>query len=80
MRTKKTPLSSFRLVVARSADSDLRGRGDCTLASDAFALYRRLGEASQWTVEIFDLRAGCEKRITGAELEALAACEQKDHR
>lgn len=67
---------SFRLVVRVSGDRGLLGVGEYELASDAFALYRRVTRTRARIERIVDLRDGEEKPISGAELEALALRER----
>jgi len=67
---------SFHLIVQLPGNSKLRGHSDCSLACDAFPLYRRLARTSVRVVEIFDLRGGERRPITGAELEAIAQQER----
>ena len=66
---------SFRLIVRLSGDGT-PGHGDCALASDALALYRRLGRTRVRVEEILDLRRGGKARISSAELEAIALRER----
>ena len=67
---------SFRLIVRLSGDRGTPGHGDCALASDALALYRRLGRTRVRVEEILDLRRGGKARISSAELEAIALRER----
>jgi hypothetical protein len=69
---------SFRLIVRLSGDRGTPGYGDCALASDALALYRRLGRTRVRVEEILDLRRGREMQISGPELEAIALRERCD--
>ena len=69
---------SFRLIVRLSGDRGTPGYGDCPLASDALALYRRLARTRVRVEEIIDLRRGQETRISGPELEAIALRERCD--
>ncbi len=72
------PSMSFRLTVRLPGNRGMHGHGECALASDAFALYRRVAKARQWAVEILVLRDGEERRISGPELEAIAVREHLD--
>jgi hypothetical protein len=67
---------SFRLIVRLPGDRGMPGYSDCTLASDAFAIYRHLARTRVRVEEILDLRLGHETRITGLELEAIALRER----
>ena len=69
---------SFRLIVRLPGEDGLPGTGDCELASDAFALYRRLARTRLRVEEILDLRAGERRPITASELEAIAQSERRD--
>lgn len=68
---------SFRLIVRLSGDRGTPGYGDCALASDALALYRRLARTRARVEEILDLRQGREIRISGPELEAIALRDER---
>ncbi len=52
------------------------GYAECALASEAFAIYRRLVRTRLRVEEILDLRTGHRKPITEAELEAIAQRER----
>jgi hypothetical protein len=67
---------SFRLILRLPGRHNLPGTSDCALASEAFAVYRRLAKTSVRVEQILDLRAGCEAPITGVELEAMAQRER----
>lgn len=69
---------SFRLIVRLSGDRVTPGYGDCPLASDALALYRRLGRTRARVEEIVELGRGGERRISGPDLEAIAQRERVD--
>jgi hypothetical protein len=67
---------SFRLIVRLPGRAGLPGTSDCTWASEAFTVYRRLAGTGVRVEKILDLRAGGKTPITGAELEAMAQRER----
>ena len=69
---------SFRLIVRLPGERGGPGYSDCTLASDALAIYRRLSRTSLRVERILDLRSDRERQITGHELEAIAQRERCD--
>jgi hypothetical protein len=69
---------SFRLIVRFPGRHGIPGISECTLASEAFTVYRRLGKSSVRVEQILDLRAGHEVPITGTDLEAMAQRERLD--
>jgi hypothetical protein len=68
---------SFRLVVRLPGERGGPGYSDCTLASDALSIYRRLSKTRRRIEKILDLRSDGERQITGHELEAIAQCERQ---
>jgi hypothetical protein len=68
---------SFRLIVRLPGERGMPGYAECALASEAFAIYRRLVRTRLRVEEILDLRIGHCQPITEAELEAIA---QRDRR
>ena len=69
---------SFYLTVQLPGGSSTRGYSECTLASDALDLYRHLAKTRVRVIEIFDLRHGERRAITGDELEAIAQKERHE--
>ena len=68
---------SFRLIVRLPGERGMPGYAECALASEAFAIYRRLARTRLRVEEILDLRTGHRKPITEAELEAIAQRERR---
>ncbi len=69
---------SFRIIVGTD-DGGAAPRDDrFDLAAEAFAAYRRLIRKKVAVKGILDLRAGDQRQITSAELEAIAWCERRD--
>jgi hypothetical protein len=69
---------SFRLIVRLPGERGGPGYSDCTLASDAFAIYRRLSRTRLRVEKILDLRSGRERQISGPELAAIVQRERCD--
>ena len=69
---------SFRLIVRLPGAHGIPGYSECALASDAFAIYRRLARTRVRVEQILDLRSGHETPISGPELEAIAQRERCD--
>ena len=69
---------SFRLVVRLPGDRRGPGYSDCTRASDAYAILRRLSRTRLRVEQILDLRSGRTQEISAPELGAIAQCERRD--